>query len=69
VVVHVKSAGVCSSFSGSTLPPTSPAIRFPTDAARNQIPIICPTNRRGESLVIDESPTGLSSSSPKVWKR
>jgi hypothetical protein len=42
-VVMVKSGGICSSFSGSTWPPTSPAIRFPTAEARNQMPIICPT--------------------------
>ena len=68
-VVPVKSCGICSSFSGSTWPPTSPAMRFPTEVARNQIPIICPTYFRGESFVIDERPTGLSESSPKVWKR
>src|SRR5690606_3609440 len=68
-VVAVKSCGICSSRSGSTFPPTSPAIRLPTAEARNQIPITCPTYFRGESFVIDERPTGLRHSSPTVWKK
>ena len=51
--------GIWSNFSGSTLPPTRPAIRFPTEVARNQIPIIWPTYLRGESFVIVDRPTGL----------
>src|SRR5689334_6680537 len=66
IVVPINNFGVCSSFSGSTLPPTRPAIRFPTDVARNQMPIIWPTYLRGESLVIVDSPTGLNNNSPIV---
>ena len=35
----------------------------------NHTPIICPTKRRGASLVTELSPTGLSASSPITWSR
>ncbi len=33
------------------------------------MPIICPTKRRGASVVMALKPTGLSASSPIVWNR
>src|SRR5215212_4998899 len=65
-VVPMNNFGICSNFSGSTLPPTKPAIKFPTEVARNHIPIIWPTYLRGESFVIVDSPTGLNNNSPTV---
>ena len=67
--VRWNSCGISERFSGLTWPPTRPAIRLPNAVARNQTPIICPTNRRGESLVIELSPTGLSDSSPTVCRK
>src|SRR5690606_33453226 len=43
--------------------------RLPSDAAMNQIPIICPTRSRGASLVIDDSPTGDRLNSPTVKRK
>src|SRR5690606_36238045 len=51
------------------LPASSPAIRLPSELPRNQVPIICPTNRGGASFVTELSPTGLRQSSPNVCTR
>ena len=62
--VHVNSAGVCSSFSGSTCPPTSPATRLPTEAAGAR----CPSSAlcfRGEEFRRGRRPAGLSADSPR----
>ena len=40
-------------------------MKLPTDAPRNQIPIIDPTTRAGASLVIELRPTGLRHNSAK----
>src|ERR1043166_1773052 len=50
-------------------PAIKPAIKLPSDAARNHVPINCPTNRRGASLVTELKPTGLKQSSPSVWMK
>ena len=44
-------------------------MKLPTDAPRNQTPIIRPAIRAGASLVIELRPTGLRHSSAKVWTR
>ena len=46
--------------------PVSPASVLATNVATNQIPNIRPTIFNGESLLIYESPTGDTQSSPKV---
>ena len=53
----------------SSCPATKPAIKFPSAAATNQIPIIWLTRLLGDSLVIEESPTGDKQSSPTVCKK
>jgi hypothetical protein len=53
----------------SIFPASKPAIRFPNEVARNQMPIICPTSFAGDSFVIALKPTGLKQSSPVVWKK
>ena len=35
----------------------------------NQMPIIWPTSRFGDSFVMPLNPTGLRHSSPVVWKK
>src|SRR5260221_2060777 len=68
-VVTMKSFGISCNLLGSTCPPTRPPIRFPTEEARNQIPIIWPTYFRGESFVIEDMPTGLRHRSPRAWQK
>ena len=42
---------------------------LPSAVPMNQIPIIWPTRRLGDSLVTLLSPTGLSASSPQVCRK
>ena len=44
-------------------------MKLPTDAPRNQTPIISDETRCGASFVVALRPTGDSVSSPSVWKR
>ena len=53
----------------SNRPPRIPAIRLPSAAPMNQIPIICPVSFGGESLVTLERPTGERQSSPSVCRK
>src|ERR1700735_2717358 len=50
-------------------PAISPAARLPSESERNHMPIIWPTRRFGESLVVYDRPTGLRHSSPSVCSR
>src|SRR5699024_6711180 len=55
-----------SSGNDSYMPAMVPARKLPTDAPRNQTPIIAPTIFGGASFVIELRPTGLMSSSAIV---
>ncbi|SRR5581483_6134936 len=49
--------------------PALPAIQFPVPIERNQTPITKPIARRGASLVIALSPTGLRHISPTTLRK
>ena len=49
--------------------PVRPASVLAINVATNHIPNIRPTIFTGESLLMYESPTGDTQSSPKVWNR
>ena len=66
---YVAMPGFLSSASRLKSPAISPAIKLPSEAARNHVPIICPTKRFGASLVTELNPTGLRQSSPIVCRR
>src|SRR5204862_8300540 len=55
--------GISWTASALNSPAIRPATKFPSDNDRNQMPIICPTSRRGASLVTELKPTGLRQSS------